>query len=47
MQINQQTKKYPTRSRRSDIIRKASPEEQQIQTTITTNISYIQNFISV
>ena len=30
---------------RSAIIKKASQDEQQNQSTITTNIIYIQNFI--
>ena len=32
---------------RSVIIMKASQDEQQNQTTITTNINYIQNFMSI
>ena len=32
---------------RSVIIKKASEKEQQNQTTITTNINYIQNFMSI
>ena len=32
---------------RSTIFKKASQDEQQNQTTITTNINYIQNFMSI
>ena len=32
---------------RSAIIRKASQDEQQNQSTITTNINYIQNSMSI
>ena len=33
--------------KRSTIIKKASPEEQQNATAITTNINYIQNPMSI
>ena len=43
-QITQWSKKCHIRLMRSAISKKASQEEQQNQTTITTNVNYIQNF---
>ena len=45
-QITQWSKKCDKRLMRSAIIKIARQEEQQNQTTITTNINYIQNFMS-
>ena len=44
-QITQWSKKCCNRFLRSVIIKKASQDQQQNQTTITTNINYIQNFV--
>ena len=46
-QITQCSKKCYIRFMRSVIIKEASQDEQQNQTTITTNINYIQNFMSM
>ena len=45
-QINQWNK-FPFKLMISDIIKKASQDEQQTQTTLITNINYIQNFTTI
>ena len=44
-QITQWSKIFNIRVMKSVITKKASQDEQQNQTTITTNINYIQNFV--
>ena len=44
--ITQWSKKCRIKFMRSVIIKKANQDEQQNQTTIITNINYIQNFMS-
>ena len=46
LQITQWSKSFII-LRRSAIIKKASQGEQQNQSTITTNINYIQHFMSI
>ena len=46
MQITQCSKKCHTRLMRSAIIKTASQNEQQNQTTVTSKNNYIQNFVS-
>ena len=45
-QITQWSKKRIIRLMRSVIIKIAGQDEQQNQTTLTTNINYIQNFLA-
>ena len=44
---NSVQKECSTRLMRSAIIKKASRDEQQNQTTITTKINFLQNFMSI
>ena len=46
-QITQWSKKCRIRFMRSVIIKNANQDEQQNQTTIITNINYIQNIMSI